>query len=154
MGFWRQLFACAANDIDHPVLGRISRNSHSNWLVNEVESIGCRGKPQLFLAGDASGPNPGCLTAYQRLRDDWERVKPRVADQIFDLNQNYFCDEPYRALRSPNEVWDAAELLGIGVDGEGDFSLTYRFDWQHERDGHEITIWFRNWTPAGVSMDG
>jgi hypothetical protein len=126
VGFLGWLFGAKA--INHPVLGRISR--------------------------DSSCPRPDFLATYQRLVEDWERIKLRVAKVIFELNQNYFSEEPSRALHSLNDVWDGAELLGIRVAAEGDFSLTYRFDWQAPADGHEITICFENWTPAGCSIDG
>jgi hypothetical protein len=154
MGFWGRLFGSTAKVIDHPALGRISSGSGSGWLVDEVNPIGSRGKPSLSIAGDENGPNPECIQTYQRLRDDWERIGEDVAKDIFELNQNYFSDEPGRAIRSPNEVWSSAELLAIDVYGGGKFSLTYRFDWQAPRDGHEITMYFENWTPTGSSVDG
>ena len=153
VGFWKRLFGSGANVIDHPVLGRISKDS-GFWTVAEVESLGSRCKPSLLITGDEGGPKPECLSTYQRLREDWERIKPYVAEEIFNLNQNYFSEKPSRALKSLVDVWEAAELLAISVDADGDFSLTYRFDWQARADGHEITFYFENWVPAGSSIDG
>lgn len=154
MGFWELLFGSTATVLDHPVLGPMSWKSRSGWRVEEVAPIGCRGKPSLSFAGDDNGPSPDCVSTYQRLREDWNSIGTNVAEDIFELNQNYFSDQPSLAMQSANEVWDNAELLAIAIYAEGQFSLTYRFDWQDANDGHEITMYFENWIPAGSSVDG
>lgn len=89
-----------------------------------------------------------------RLREDWDNIRPEVANDILELNQTYFSDEPNRAMKSQEEVWATAELLRIAVSAQGSFSLTYRFDWQNPRDDHEVTIYFLDWTLGGSSVDG
>jgi hypothetical protein len=162
MGFWGRLFGntdkgvdrVTVKAIDHPTLGRMSRESGSRWGVDEVAPIWCRGKPSLWLAGDDSGPTLECVQMYQRLREDWNSIATEVAKEIFEMNLNYFSEDPSRCMQSANEVWDSSELLDIGVDAEGSFSLTYRFDWQAPNDGHVTTMYFENWVPAGFSVDG
>lgn len=124
------------------------------WEAAEVEPIGCRGKPSLSIRGDENGPSTECLATYLRLRDHWDEFEPTVARDIYELNQNYFSDKPNLAMRSSDEALKSSELLGIGIDGNGKFELTYQFDWQDPRDGHITTILFENWLPAGISIDG
>ncbi len=154
MGFWGRLFGSPAKTIDYPVLGRVTWESSSGWHVEEVAPIGCRGKPSLSVAGYEQGPIPECVPTYQRLREDWSSIGTKVAAEIFELNRNYFSDEPARGMKSADEVWDSSELLAISISAEGEFSLTYRFDWQRPNDGHEVTMFFENWVPAGNSIDG
>ncbi len=154
MGFWGRFFGSSAKTIDHPVFGRMSWESRSGWRVDEVAPIGCRGKPSLSLAGDESGPTPECVATYQRLQQDWSSIGPEVAGDIFELNQNYFSDDPGYGMKSAAEAWDSSELLAIDIYAEGRFSLTYRFDWQDPNDGHKVTMYFENWVPAGSSIDG
>ena len=122
MGFWDSLFGSRAKTIDHPVLGRMTWEPHSGWHVDEVAPIGCRGKPSLAVAGYGQGPMPECVATYQRLRDDWSSIGTKVAADIFELNQNYFSDEPAHGMKSAAEVWDSSELLAISVSAEGEFS--------------------------------
>src|SRR5262245_16627132 len=145
MGLWNRLFGSTSKVIEHPVLGRISREAHNLWTVDEIESLGCRGNPSLSLAGTEEGPAPECVTTYQRLREEWANIAPEIARDIFEQNQNYFSDEPLRALSSPEDVWPTSELLDISVYSEGGFSLTYQFDWQDAQDGHITTVYFENW---------
>lgn len=154
MGFWKRLFGSTVKFIDHPVLGRMAWKSRSTWYLDEVAPMGCRGKPSLSLAGDANGPTPDCVATYQRLRRDWHSIGANVAQDIFELNQNYFSDAPGHGMHSADQVWESSELLAIDIYAEGNFSLTYRFDWQKPNDGHEVTIYFANWAPAGNSVDG
>ena len=154
MGFWGRLFGSNAKVLNHPVFGRMSWESRSGWLVEEVSPIGCRGKPSLSLAGDENGPTLECVATYQRLREDWHSIGTEVAKDIFELNQNYFSEDPGHGMQAANEVWDSSELLAIDIYAEGRFSLTYRFDWQDPNDGHQITIFFEDWAPAGSSIDG
>jgi hypothetical protein len=122
--------------------------------VDEVAPIGCRGKPSLSVAGDEKGPTPECIATYQRIRDDWNSIGAQVAADIFELNQNYFSDDPAHGMQKAAEVWDSSELHAIVISAEGEFSLTFRFDWQDPNDGHDVTIFFENWAPAGNSIDG
>jgi hypothetical protein len=153
MTFLRRLFGLGA-DLQHPLLGRISRDRKSGWRAERVEAICGRGSPSLWLTGDDTAPSHDSVSTYQRLREHWEGTKADLAEDILELNKNYFSDEPTRALQSPNEVWASAEHLAIAIDGDGDIALSFRFDWQDPRDGHEITIHFEKWKPAGISIDG
>lgn len=154
MGFWGSLFGSRAKIIDHPVFGKMTWESRSGWHVGEVAPIGCRGKPSLSVAGYEKGPMPECVATYQRLRDDWSSIANKVAADIFQLNQNYFSNELAHGMKSAAEVWDSSELLAIAISAEGEFSLTYRFDWQDPNDDHEVTMCFEKWVPAGSSIDG
>lgn len=154
MAFWGRMFRSPAKTIDHPVIGRMTWEPHSRWLVDEVLPIGCRGKPSLALAGDDNEPMPECVATYQRLRVDWSSIATKLPTDIFELNHNYFSDEPARGMKSAVEVWDSSELLAILIYADGKFSLTYRFDWQDRNDGHVVTMFFENWVAAGYSIDG
>lgn len=154
MGFWGRLFGSTAKFVDHPVLGRMAWESRSGWRVDEVTPLGCRGNPSLSVAGDEDGPTPDCVATYQRLRQDWNSIGTEFAKDILEMNQNYFSDDPGRGMQSADQVWDSSELLAIDIYAEGHFSLTYRFDWQDPNDGHEVTMYFENWVPAGYSVDG
>jgi hypothetical protein len=154
MGFWSRLFGSPAKIIDHPDLGRVTWEPRSGWHVDEVTPIGCRGKPSLSVAGYENGPMPECVATYQRPRRDWSSIGTKVAADIFELNQNYFSDEPAHGMKSAAEVSDSCELLAIVISAEGQFSLTFGFDWQDPNDGHEVTMFFENWVPAGNSIDG
>jgi hypothetical protein len=160
VGFLRRLFglegsdSTKSSDFEHPVLGRLSRTWDFSWVAAQVEMIGCCGTPSLSIAGEESGPNPECISTYLRMRNEWDSIKVLVGAEIFVLNQNYFSEEPNCALPSANAAWDTVELLGIDVYGEGNFSFTCRFDWQYPGDGHETTIYFENWKPAGFAHDG
>jgi hypothetical protein len=154
MGFWGRLFGSTAKSLDHPVLGRMSWEPRSGWCVDEVDPIGCRGNPSLSLAGDESGPTSESVATYCRLRQDWNNIGTELANDIFELNQNYFSADPAHGMQTANEVWKSSELLAIDIYAEGKFSLTYRFDWQDQNDGHTATMYFENWVPAGSSIDG
>jgi hypothetical protein len=153
MKWWKWVTGSEAKVLDHPLLGRITRESNA-WVVGRIAPLGCGGNPSLSLAGDDSGPRPECVATYQRLRDDWNSIAPNVARDIFELNQNYSDGTRERSLRSPDQVWSGAELLAIDIHDEGTFALTYRFDWQDTADGHEVTIRFADWRPAGAAIDG
>lgn len=154
MGFWGRLFGSHTKTIDDPICGTMSWDSHSHWRVDEVAPVGCRGKPSLSVCGDENGPKRECVAIYQRLCDDWSSIGTQVAADIFQLNQNYFSDDPGHAMQSASEVWDTSELLAIAIDAAEKFSLTFRFDWQDPSDGHEVTMYFENWIAAGSSIDG
>jgi hypothetical protein len=154
MGFWGRLFGSPTKTIDDPLFGPMSWDSRSGWRVDEVAPIGCRGKPSLSVAGDENAPTPECVATYQRLRHDWSSIGTQVAADVFELNQNYFSDDPGHGMKSATEVWDTSELLAIDIYAEGKFSLTFRFDWQDPNDGHEVTMYFENWVAAGSSIDG
>src|SRR5262245_42539853 len=121
MGFWDGLFGSRAKTVDHPVFGLMTWERRSGWHVDEVAPIGCRGKPSLSVAGYEQGPMPQCVATYQRLRDDWGSIESKLAPDIFELNQNYFSDEPAHGMKSAAEVWDSSELLAISISAEGEF---------------------------------
>jgi len=150
LNIFKRLLSPGPKEIHHPILGRISRQARSRWLVTECDFLGSVHKPFISLAGDHNGPFPECVSTYQRLRDDWERIRSEVANDVFELNQNYFSDQPSLAMKSP----DQAQLLQINICAESRFSFTFHFHWQNPRDGHEITIYFENWQSAGSSIDG
>ena len=138
----------------HPTLGPIERDTEDSWRVESVKPLGCRGTPFLSISGDNNGPAEAALATYERLRTDWSSLSNETAELLLELNHNYFSEKPDQALKSAEELWRTAELLSIDVHGEGEFSLTYRFDWQHPRDDHLITVEFEAWRPAGTAIDG
>jgi hypothetical protein len=159
MGFWGRLFGTDAKEIDHPVLGRMSRfrsyfGQGFGWGIKEVHPLGFRGEPSLSLNGDENGPTADCVSTYTRLRKEWNIFGPIVAKELFQVNQDYFSDEPGRALHSIDEVWGSSENPSIDIYGEGSFSLTFEFDWQDPRDGHITTVYFQDWRPHGIAVDG
>lgn len=125
-----------------------------SWRVDSVKPLGCRGTPFLSISGDNNGPDEAVLATYERLRTNWSSIAEETSELLLELNHNYFSEKPERALKSAEEFWRTAELRSIGVYGEGEFSLTYHFDWQHPRDAHLITVELVGWRAAGTTIDG
>jgi hypothetical protein len=40
------------------------------------------------------------------------------------------------------------------TDGDGNFTLTFRFAWQASQDRHLFDVTFENWQPVQSGMDG
>lgn len=154
MGLWSRLFGGQVKVIDHPEIGRIKRQSKLTWESESVPSLGCRGDFSVTFSGCESGPLQECLETYKRLRRDWKVIAREVAETLFELNQNYCNETPKLQQRSLDEVWESAELVGIDVNGDGEFSLTFTCDWQAAEDGHLIVLHFEHWRSMCVSIDG
>ena len=160
MGLWQRIFgprppaASAIPDMIHPILGPINMDLGPSWFSDEVETIGHRGRPSLFIAGDESGPTTECIATYLRLREDWATISVAVADAILSLNSEYPDKKPNQILASRDDALKAAELVTICIDRDGDFELSYELDWRHKRDDHLTTVVFENWKFIGCSVDG
>ncbi len=159
MGIFRRLFGSKKtrplpSNVQHPVFGPIYMDTESSWFADSSDSIGCEGVPSVSIEGDDDGPFPGSVETYERLRSDWKSIAPVVAELLLELNHNYFSDEPSEQIHDPELLWESATLLAVCVGPDGDLSLTYTFNWQRPGDGHQITVYLKNWIPDGTSVDG
>ncbi|MBI1347713.1 hypothetical protein GC163_15670 [bacterium] len=155
MNLWEWIFGPPILRIDHQILGDIYSDDRGRvWHADEVQTIGCRGRPSLLIYGDKHGPFPVCVETYQQIYSGWSRIEPTISQEILQLNHNYVGENASEAIQSPELVWSSTELLGIGVEADGCFDLTYRFDWQKKSDGHEITMVFKEWEFQSYYIDG
>ena len=127
MGLFKKLFSSMRKPtLEHPLLGKMTLWHNGFWYVDKVEAFACPGNPELHIRGDVTGPKPECISTYQRLRMEWDTLKQPIAEEIFELNQNYFSAKPGQGLHSINSVWFTAEMEHITVETDGEFGVGWR----------------------------
>ena len=127
--------------------------SQKFWLVAGQYSSRTAETPPIAQE-EHHGPAESGVATYRRIIGSWKSLRSQVEVDLFELNQNYFSESPSDALTSPDKIWGTEELLHIFIGGDGDIEMSFIFDWQLPEDGHEITVYFKQWHAVGTSIDG
>ncbi len=142
---------------NHPELGIFNPTSGNHWISESGFSSNSIKFDQVILPGTKKQPFEESLEGLTKLKAEIvSKISiPEVEKELTELRENYFDDEPDNldSLAS-SSIWEQTQSVALFVVDDQDFQLSIAFTWQHQDDGHQITLVFHKGEFEGATIDG